>query len=58
MKIPLFEVVLGNKASKQLDSLEPKLTSRLKQLFEILEQIPVPARLYDLKKIAGSESNY
>jgi mRNA interferase RelE/StbE len=54
----LFEVKFSNKAEKAINKSNPKLRKRLKELFEKLMQNPVPAREYDLRKIAGEEDTY
>lgn len=53
-----FEVLLGNKAQKQLMSLEPEIRVRVEELFKALEHTTVPFREYDLKKMAGSQNAY
>ena len=54
----MFEARFSNKAEKFIGKSDKKLRQRLKQLFERLERNPVPAREYDLRKIAGEEDTY
>ena len=54
----LFEVRFSNKAEKALNSCNEKLRNRLKELFFKLQDAPVPAREYDLKKISGTDDTY
>ncbi len=54
----MFEVRFSNKAEKAINKSDRKLRKRLKELFEKLKQNPVPAREYDLRKIAGEEDTY
>ena len=54
----MFEVRLSNKAEKAINKCDKKLRKRLKELFETLAKNPVPAREYDLRKIAGEEDTY
>ena len=54
----MFEVRFSNKAAKFLSKCDNKMKKRLKQLFEKLKQNPVPAKRYDLRKIAGEEDTY
>jgi mRNA-degrading endonuclease RelE of RelBE toxin-antitoxin system len=54
----LFEVRFSNQAEKAIKSCESKLKARLEELFERLTQNPVPAKEYDLRKIAGMEGTY
>ncbi|MCD6247677.1 MAG: hypothetical protein J7J87_04600 [Candidatus Diapherotrites archaeon] len=43
----------SQKASKFVRRCDKKVQKRLKMLFEVLQQNPLPARYFDLKKIAG-----
>lgn len=54
----MFAVRLSNKAEKQFLDLEQKYRDRVIELFKKLEQAPVPAKEYDLKKIKGEEDCY
>ena len=54
----MFKVSLSNKAEKFAKKCGTKLKNRLKRLFERLEQNPVPARDFDLRKIAGAQDTY
>lgn len=54
----LFEVRFSNKAEKALNSCNEKLRNRLKELFLKMQEAPVPAREYDLKKISGTDDTY
>lgn len=54
----MFEVRFSNNAEKAINKCDKKLRKRLKELFDALTQNPVPAREYDLRKIAGEEDTY
>jgi len=54
----LFEIRFSNQAEKAINKCDKKLKRRLKEFFETLKQNPVPAKEYDLKKIAGEEDTY
>ena len=54
----MFELRFSNKAEKFLKKCDGKLKLRLVDLFQKLMQNPVPAKEYDLKKIAGEENTY
>ena len=54
----MFRVFLSNSSQKGYDRTEPKIKARLDELFEILTFKPVPADLFDVTKVSGSESNY
>jgi len=54
----LFELLFSNKSSKFVKNCDSQLKERLKQIFLILNKTPVPAKLFDLKKIAGIDDTY
>lgn len=54
----MFEIRFSSQAEKFIKKCDSKLEIRLKELFEKLQQNPVPAREYDLRKIAGEEDIY
>jgi mRNA-degrading endonuclease RelE of RelBE toxin-antitoxin system len=54
----LFEVRLNNQPRKVIKKTEEKLKLRIKSLFKVLENEPVPAREFDLKKISGTSETY
>jgi len=54
----LFEVRFSNKAEKSLKDCNEKLKDRLKEFFLKLQEAPVSAKEYDLKKISGAEDTY
>lgn len=54
----LFEIRFSNKVDKSLKDCNEKLKSRLKELFFKLQEAPVPAKEYDLKKISGVDDTY
>ena len=54
----LFLVLLSNKAEKQLKDIEKKMRKRIEELFEVLENAPVPAKEYDIRKIRGEANAY
>ncbi|MBN2067238.1 MAG: type II toxin-antitoxin system RelE/ParE family toxin [Candidatus Diapherotrites archaeon] len=54
----LFEVRFNNQPKKAIKKLDEKMKKRLHSLFLVLEIEPVPAKNFDLKKIAGSTETY
>jgi mRNA interferase RelE/StbE len=54
----LFEVRFSNKSEKFIKNCGNKLKNRLNELFVKLQEAPIPAKEYDLKKISGSEDTY
>jgi mRNA interferase RelE/StbE len=54
----VFDVRLGRDAEKFYDKADSKLKDRLKELFAVLAQNPVPVDAYDVKKISGPENEY
>ena len=54
----MFSVLLSNKAEKQLRWLDSSMRSKISELFKALEETPVPAAQYDLKKIRGEQDTY
>ncbi len=53
-----FAVRLSNKAEKQFQELESGIKERVRRLFSDLEEIPVPFKIYDLKKVKGKADEY
>lgn len=54
----MFEVYLGRKAEKFFAGCDEKLEERLRTLFSDLKDNPVPAKIYDLRKVEGEEDTY
>jgi mRNA interferase RelE/StbE len=54
----LFRVDFSNNSEKFLKNCDAKTKERLKELFEILAQNPLPAMDYDFRKIAGEDEIY
>jgi len=54
----LFEVFFSNQAKKFIDNCEPTLRDRLKILFKVLADAPVPAKDFDTRKLEGTEDCY
>ncbi len=54
----VFDVRLSHEAEKFYHKTDEKLKSRLNIVFHVLSKNPVPARIYDLKKITGEENSY
>ena len=54
----MFEVRFSNKSEKFIKKCDEKLRQRLKELFLRLQEAPIPAKEYDLKKIGGKEDTY
>ena len=55
---PVFRVLLGNRAKKSLDAADSKIKRRLDEVLARLEIDPLPAKLFDLKKIKGATAIY
>ncbi|MDO8634539.1 MAG: type II toxin-antitoxin system RelE/ParE family toxin [archaeon] len=53
----MFEVRLSRNAEKFVENCDAKLKTRLLEFFKALEETPVPAKQFDLKKIAGGDSD-
>jgi len=54
----LFEVYLDRKAEKFYIKCDEKLKNRLRILFTDLKDNPVPAKMYDLKKVENEKDTY
>ncbi|MCX6798864.1 MAG: type II toxin-antitoxin system RelE/ParE family toxin [Candidatus Diapherotrites archaeon] len=54
----MFDIRFSNRASRFIRKCDGKLKGRLKELFEKLQQNPVPAKEFDLRKISGEEDTY
>ena len=54
----VFDVRLDRKPEKFIKQSDPKLKQRLFAVFETLEQNPVPAQLFDVRKIEGEADSY
>lgn len=53
----MFEVYFGNKcANKDYDNLDQKIRDRINEFCEVIKNVPVPFREYDIIKIAGKEN--
>ena len=55
--LSLFEIRFSRKAEKFIEKCDAKLKNRLLEFFKVLEESPVPAKQFDIKKIAGGESD-
>lgn len=51
-------MLFSNSSEKFLKNCDSKLKERLRELFIVLREIPIPAKEYDLKKICGEEDTY
>ena len=56
--LPLFSLRFSSKAKKFLQRCDDKTRARLKKALTALEQNPVPAQDFSLKKIAGEIDTY
>lgn len=54
----MFEIRFSNTSEKFIKKCDSKLKKRLQGLFEKLMFNPVPAKKYDLRKIAGEDNLY
>lgn len=54
----MFDVRLNRDAEKFYEKVDRKLKDRLKELFAVLAQNPVPVDAYDVKKISGRDNEY
>ncbi len=53
----MFEIFFGNnRAKKDYEKLDEKIRVKVNELCEILKEIPVPFKLYDVSKVAGEEN--
>lgn len=49
---------MGNKAKKSLKGIEEKTRGRLGEVLIFLENVPVPAKEFDLTKVGGETDTY
>lgn len=54
----MFSVYLSNNALKSLKRLDAKLRNRVHEVVQVLENEPIPARFYDVLKLAGQDDYY
>lgn len=54
----MFEIRFSNKSEKFIKKCDEKIKQRLKEMFLRLQEAPVPAKEYDLKKISGKDDTY
>lgn len=54
----MSELRFSNNSEKFIKNCDEKLKQRLKQLFLSLQDAPVPAKQFDLKKIGGKDDTY
>jgi len=54
----MFEIHFSTKAKKELDKIEEKYRRRVGEVLRILMVDPIPARLFDVKKLAGTENTF
>lgn len=54
----MFKVLLSSRAKKELDNFEEKYRNRIARLFEILSFDPVPAKLFDVRKLEGADDAF
>ena len=55
----MFEIFFGNnRAKKDYEKLEEKIRIRVNELCEVLKDVPVPFKIYDVRKVAGEENMF
>ncbi|MDO8553328.1 MAG: hypothetical protein Q7S22_00845 [Candidatus Micrarchaeota archaeon] len=55
----MFEVYFGNKrANKDYEQLDQKTRDRINEFCELIKNVPVPFREYDIIKIVGRENSF
>ena len=54
----MYEVILSNQSIKQMKKLPKYVKSKIRTILKVLEEYPVPAMKYDVKKIKGEEFTY
>lgn len=54
----LFKVVVSNRARKSLRHLHTRYSRRVLELLVLLQNDPVPAAVFDVKKLAGMRDTY
>ena len=54
----MYEVILSSQAIKQGKKLPKYVKEKLKTILKTLEEYPIPATKYDVKKIKGEEFTY
>jgi len=53
-----FEIVISNKALKNIEDLPKSYIKKLDKIFKYLKKNPKPWRFFDLRKIEGLEDVY
>ncbi|WP_456474393.1 type II toxin-antitoxin system RelE family toxin [Candidatus Pyrohabitans sp.] len=54
----MYKVVVHKKVAKKLKSLKNPYLNKFSEFVGILEENPVPWRMFDIKKIEGTENTY
>lgn len=54
----MFEIIVSNRARKGAKRLPKELKRRIVELLDVLENEPVPADKYDIKKLKGLTNTY
>ncbi|MFW9929619.1 MAG: type II toxin-antitoxin system RelE/ParE family toxin [Candidatus Thorarchaeota archaeon] len=54
----MYEIFLSHQAKNFIKNLDEKTKTKLMEVFEILKDIPIPYRHYDVSKIRGRENIY
>jgi len=54
----MFEIHFSTKAKKDLDKIEERYKRRVAEVIRILMVDPIPTRLFDVKKLAGTENAF
>lgn len=51
----MFEIRFSHKAEKFFKNCEPKIKERVRNALEVVRENPLPAKLFDFKKIKGED---
>ena len=53
-----IKITATNKALKQMEKLPENIKNRINELLDVLKNVPIPVKVYDVKKIKGREHTY
>jgi len=54
----MYQIILSSQVIKQIKSLPKYVKVKLKPILKTLEEYPIPAMKYDVKKIKGEKFTY
>jgi len=54
----MFKVMFSSRSKKEFDNIEEKYRNKIAQIFKILSFDPIPAKLFDIKKLEGVDDTF